>query len=500
MKKKVLLLLSIAAIASLAACKTKTSSVEPSSEAPVSSVVPSSEPSSAPSSQTPSSSAAPSSSSQAPSSSRAPSSSQAPSSSSTPEPVTTDIVIPATEYEEDIEEEAPYADKLLLNRRYISVAVGQNAPEAITSQAIRGLPQPLQTGLNLAYKVADETIATVDENGVVKGLKEGNTTIEVSDKAHPEVKSVLPVKVFSSIALLEDWPEVEEGQELPADVKEKQEKVLGQINKLKEVDEKGLTEIVDHELYEKTKLKNGVAQSYAVWDQNLVASIDDAYFRIYERDGDVKTQNGAISFKDYEWIFNTNQYYDTYTYHTTGDVKNYFVASTVDYMEAGDRTAPLFDILDNIFTSGHEIFTNLFENCKLESFFEYVEKNYSNVYKNCAGYYLDQSGNPIEGSFFFDCVLSLDNITADQDDETRYGIPFGTPTPTTYNLRFTVEDNKLVGYSNHGVMTYDIGDDHYEEIYDIDHFYERIDDSNRDQFIFTPDNSEYTLVDYLFAV
>lgn len=482
--KKVTLLLAVAALTALAACNKQKSSAEPSSEGPaVSSVVPSSEPSSAPSSEAPSSSVAPSSSTPA-------------ASTSVPDPVTTEIIIPEIEAEETIDEEAPYADKLLLNRRYITVAVGAKAPEAISSQKIIGLQQPLSTGENLAFKVADESIATVDENGVVRGVKEGKTTIEVSDKNHPEVKTVLPVNVFSALTVLQD----PDDPDIPADAEEKKEMVLDQITKFKAVDESGLTEIVDHELYEKTIYKNGVRQQYSVWDQNLVASYDDAYFRIYERDGDIKTANGAISFQDYEWIFNTNPYYDTYTYHTKGDVKNYFPTSTVDYMEGGDRTAPMFDILDNIFVSGHSIFTNIFENCKLESFFEYVENDYSNVNKNAAGAFLDAEGKPVEGSFFFDCDLILKDLTADQDDESRYGIPFGTLTPTTYNLRFTVEDNKLVGYSNHGVMTYDIGNDHYEEVYDIDHYYERIDASNRDNLIIYPDLSEYTLVDYLFAV
>ena len=162
----------------------------------------------------------------------------------------------------------------------------------------------------------------------------------------------------------------------------------------------------------------------------------------------------------------------------------------------------MFDILDNIFVSGRKIFSNTFDNAKLKGFLEYAQNDYTNVEKLVSASIDDTSSSEMYDAttFFFECKVTYDDSTADQDDEQRYGIPYGTPTPSVYNLRFLVKDNQVVSWTNHGVMTYDIGNDHYEEVYDIDHYYERITDENRTSFIKVPNPSEYSLVDYLFAI
>lgn len=527
MKKNVLLLLSVAALTSLAACKTKTSSAEPSSEASaVSSVVPSSEPSSAaPSSVAPSSvapSSAPSSSSAAPSSSSvAPSSSsQAPSSSSSsssqPEPVTTDIIIPDVDAEENFPAEKDYSDYLLLNYSTLGLVADNGSNSAYSTKQLRGLARALQPANDLSFKSLDETIASVDANGNVKGLKAGTTVIEVSDKAHPDVKKNVPVEVYDFLgpAIFYTQEEIAAAQEgdpaygkTTSDVKDDRDQ--NEINtiaaEIASIDDTGLTEIVDHELREMSTYKNGKLQQYNVWDELLVCSEDEAYFRITETDGDTKTENGAMSFNDMEWIFNTNQYYDTYVYHTKGDVKNYFPVSTVDYMpedpSVNNRTAPLFDILDNMFTIGRDIFTDTLDNARIEaSTMELITQPYSNVIRNAAGKLVDDQGNASNKDFFLDCTIIFGDEKADQTDESNSGIPFGTPMPATQRMIYTIRDGKLANFRIELVQDYEFGGDVYQKIYYIDHDYQRITDENRESLLFLPDKSEYTLVDYLFAI
>lgn len=55
----------------------------------------------------------------------------------------------------------------------------------------------------LLYTIADETIATVDENGIVTGVKEGTTTLTVTSVANPEVTKTVPVNVVSDIKVTE---------------------------------------------------------------------------------------------------------------------------------------------------------------------------------------------------------------------------------------------------------------------------------------------------------
>ena len=385
----------------------------------------------------------------------------------TPEEVLPDnsgeIIIPESDSEKAFDEAAIQPKGLLLNHKTLAVMVGEELE-------LRGIQQAHHDGKSLTFKSANDAIASVDANGLVTGVSQGETTIEVADKNDPNLKISVPVSVGAELTTISR---------------------TRMLNDLGKVDESDLKSIVDHNMYEKRLYKNGVLQSYDRYDEHLVASYDDAYFRIYETDGEIRTEGGSITFSEYDWIFNTNKFYDTLVYHQVGDIKTYYPVSTVSYMESSPRYQPMFDILDNLFVSGHEVFTNIFETAKLGGFLEYAVSNYSNVKKN----FFASAG---DGSLIFDCTVNYSTTTADQDDETRYGIPYGTPTPTIYNLRFQVKDNKVVGFSNHGVMTYTIGEDEFEEVYDIDHLYERFDDQKSQ--IVIPDKSQYTLVDYLFAI
>jgi len=382
----------------------------------------------------------------------------------------TDVVIPEIESEVKIDAEAAYSDELLLNHKYVSMNVGG-------SETLRSLPRALQKGDQLVFKSSDESVATVDQNGVVTGVKEGIATIEVSDKNHPDVKREVPAYVHT-----------------PLDVSKR--KFSGIVSSMNKIDESDLTAVVDQELYEKKVYKNGVLHSHIVWDQELTASDEDGYFHIRETDGDIRTENADFTFKDYEWIMYTNEYYDAYTFHNVAGVKTYYPASFVNYMDEGkSRITATLDILDNMFTSGKSIYTQIFDNAKLSGFTEYAIKNYSNVEKIEAGSFAEENG-----TLYFQARVDYDDETADRDDETNFGIPFGTPIPTIYNLKWTVRNNQLIGYSNHGVMTYSIGEDNYVVEYDIDHKYTRITDENRESYIFIPNIKEYKEVDYLFAV
>ena len=145
-----------------------------------------------------------------------------------------EIVVPNVEKEEPTEEAAAYSNKLLLNHKVAALFVGEQFE-------LKGLPQALSTGDNLAFKSNDETIATVDENGMITGVAKGQTTIEVSDKDHPEVKTSVPTYVHEVL---------------------KTRQITSTVNKFKDINEDNLLEIVDHELYQKRKYKmvNGTVE------------------------------------------------------------------------------------------------------------------------------------------------------------------------------------------------------------------------------------------------
>ena len=388
-------------------------------------------------------------------------SSSEPSSSSSVNPGPTPIVVPEADEEKEFDyTAATYPDEILVNHRVASILVNEEYP-------IKPIDQYKYDGTNLNYEVKDTSIATVDAEGNLKGVKAGETELVVSDKSNPDLKTIVQVIVNA---------------ELPSTQASAKEEEMRAIN------EDDFTKIVDYELYEKRVYKNGDMVSYDRFDQRMTASINDGYFRILETDAEIKTKDGAYDFTNYEWIFYTNAFFDTYIYHQTGDVKNYLRVATQSYME-GERSAPMYEILDNLFTSGSEIVTNMFDNAKISKFADMITADYSNV----SDKFMGSNG---AGQMLFGCTITFENDTADMDDENRYGIPFGTPTPATQAMRYVVKDNKMIAYSVHLIMDYEIGEDKYQAVYDIDHKYLPWESSS----LYVPNRQDYTQVDSIFDV
>ena len=356
-----------------------------------------------------------------------------------------------------------YPDELLVNHRIASVLEGEQ-------YELRALDIFNYTP-NLSFTSKNTEVATVSENGVLTGVNAGETEVVVADRNNPDFSTTIQVIVSPEI-------DAEDAAALAA--------------AFNEIDESGLTKIVDYEMYEKSIYRvdgeNLELLSYDRFDERLSASYDDAYLRIWETDCEIKVQEGAKDFTNYEWVFYTNPFYDTYIYHQTGDVKTYFPVATQSYMEK-ERTEPLLDILDNLFRSGKSIFENTFKNCKLGDFTDMVTASYNNVIDK---YY----GSNGEGDMIFGCTVTFDDETADQDTETNYGIPFGTPTPASQAMRYTVKDNKVIALAIHLEETYTIDGVDYMEIYDIDHKFEEFTSDS----LFVPNKKDYTLVGSLFEI
>ena len=439
---------SLAPSSSSSAAPSSSSSALPSSS---SSALPSSSSSAAPSS---SSSEAPSSSSEAPSSS-----SEAPSSSSSNPGPTPIVPIDPDLNQEFGEDVKNYPDEILVNNRVVSVLVGETFK-------IEALPQFNFTGKDVNFASSDENIATVDENGTVTGVAGGETTVVVSAKDKPDLKE--NVRIFVA-------PQIEESEAKALNTD------FAAIAK-----QENITKITDNEMYIKTIYKNGVLHTYDRWDQRITASKEDAYFRIWETDAEIKTDNAAMDFTNYEWLFTTNVFYDTYIYHQTGDVKNYLPVATQSYMSDPDRTKPLIDILDNIFTSGSGLFNNIFENCSMEEMSDRIGISQDNVYDVIYG---SNKNNDLIFAF----TATFDD-TADLDDENRYGIQYGTRLDQKQVLRYTVQNNRVLALAIDLEETYSFGGDDYVAYYHIEHSYEDVDE------LYMPNKKDYTRVDDLYSL
>lgn len=394
--------------------------------------------------------------------------------------VPTSMILPeASEVEGYDNDNVKFPEELLVNHRVAALMVNETLQLEATEQFG-------YAANNVKYEVKDATVATVSENGLVTGLKAGETEIVVTDKNNPGFKRTVPVAVYDSVASAD---------------------VLGITTALKAYEtEHPVNEVVQRKRITRTFAKRPYVEPvegapendtpYTVFsadysDEMMVFSVEDAYLRMLETDSEVRVTDGSVDFTTYDWIFHTNRYYDTLVYHQQGDAKTFYAAATQDYMDAGVRSAPLYDVLDNLFTVGHDFFLNQLDNASFADIADIAENDYNNVEDK-------KVGSMGDGSLFVHGILTFKDSTADNDDERNYGIPVGTPTPTTQDSTWIVKDNKVEAIYFYLVQDYIIDDYEYQMIMDIDI---KIDELSADRSeIYVPARDEYQTVDYLFAI
>ena len=394
--------------------------------------------------------------------------------------VPTSMILPeASEVEGYDNDNVKFPEELLVNHRVAALMVNETLQLEATEQFG-------YAANNVKYEVKDATVASVSENGLITGLKAGETEIVVTDKNNPEFKRTVPVAVYGQVASAD---------------------VAGITSALKAYEnEHPVKEVVQRKRITRTFAKRPYVEPvegapendtpYTAFsadysDEMMVFSVEDAYLRMLETDSEVRTVDGAVDFTTYDWIFHTNRYYDTLVYHQQGDAKTFYAAATQDYMDAGVRSAPLYDVLDNLFTVGHTFFENQLDNASFGDITDIAENDYNNVEDK-------KVGSMGDGSLFVHGILTFKDSLADNDDERNYGIPVGTPTPTTQDSTWIVKDNKVEAIYFYLVQDYIIDDYEYQMIMDIDI---KIDELSADRSeIYVPARDEYQTVDYLFAI
>ena len=394
--------------------------------------------------------------------------------------VPTSMILPeASEVEGYDNDNVKFPEELLVNHRVAALMVNETLQLEATEQFG-------YAANNVKYEVKDATVASVSENGLITGLKAGETEIVVTDKSNPDFKRTVPVAVYDQVASAD---------------------VAGITSALKAYEnEHPVNEVVQRKRITRTFAKRPYVEPvegapendtpYTVFsrdysDEMMVFSVEDAYLRMLETDSEVRVTDGAVDFTTYDWIFHTNRYYDTLVYHQQGDAKTFYAAATQDYMDAGVRSAPLYDVLDNLFTVGHDFFLNQLDNASFADIADIAENDYNNVEDK-------KVGSMGDGSLFVHGILTFKDSTADNDDERNYGIPVGTPTPTTQDSTWIVKDNKVEAIYFYLVQDYIIDDYEYQMIMDIDI---KIDELSADRSeIYVPARDEYQTVDYLFAI
>ncbi len=356
-----------------------------------------------------------------------------------------------------------------MDRSVVSILVDEE-------MKVRALEQFNFDPSKVSYASQDEGVATVQPDGTIRGIASGKTKIVVTANENPNVKGEVTVIVSPSIT-------AEQAETLGTHFKTLED-ATGQAN--------AITAMAEHEVYCKTVYKNDVLHSYICENEVITASIDDAYFSIYEDDSEIIADEGSVNFKHFEMIFHTNEFYDTLVFKQTGETKNYLKLATQSYMSDGNRAQPVLDIMDNWFTAGNSLFSRPIEDAQLNHRLTKllgVKESDDELISNLKYGSRDDSSVMMSYTYRFD-------DPADADDERNYGIPAGTPMTTYQTARFAVENDRMVALSYDLDDYYEINGDQYHGVYSISFWFEPIDE-NKTQ-IRVPDREGYTRVDSIF--
>ena len=288
----------------------------------------------------------------------------------------------------------------------------------------------------LKYTSSDESVATVDENGVVTAVGAGKGEITVSN-SDGSVTKTIPVTV--------------------SDGKLSSTKRSGLINtinrkiKADHLDEFDMVRIYENS--EEQRYLNGVKIKDENSDQEMIISKSNAFFAIYGTDKTSKCADGSTTIENWGWIIYTNEYYDTYCFHISGYTKNYCVVSTTSFVEKeGGRYAAMCGVLDNLFLSGHAI---------VDNYIKYSIGTDVLAAGNESG--VIKGGSIGDGHFMFSYgETSNDEIAPKEEDD--YDLPAGTKGVTTFKLKMNY-DEYLANYREMYMETdYDLSPDTIKDI------------------------------------
>lgn len=284
------------------------------------------------------------------------------------------------------------------------------------------------------YETSDKKVATVDKNGVVtaKGAGKANITISTQDGS---VSKVCPIYVTES------------GMKNSAASK------ISKAIKSAQEDMDAVNKVFISEKSWSTDYKDGKIQKSSYSDTSMTISVDDAFFAIKGTDQDVRVEDGATRITDYSWVFYTNKDFDTYIFHTSGELKTYMVVSTTSFMEKGKRIDAVYKVLDSVFTSGHSIVTSQLE-------YSFGEKDLGNL-KNA-----DKIGSYSNDSIMFEFTNAF-NSSISNEEESDYDIPAGTPIDYAETVRVTFDKNLCVNRDIKTSMKFELNGSQCDNLFDI---------------------------------
>lgn len=351
----------------------------------------------------------------------------------------------------------------------LNVEVGKTA--AITLTAI-----PDSFAKEAVYKSLDESIAKVDANGNVSGIKKGVTKVEISAKDGSR-KEIVDVIVSEAVT---------------------NANALTILNKVYDNSQKG-SYVKDnvlwcHELVRQDMLREGKVYNSAQYIEELayVDTDTDTYFYITSEDIYVKTQDGAPEVSSGTWRFYVERESTvTYLLHEMGGVKHYIELRTQSYMGQPPMNI-LLDVLDMFFVAGRTIVTDMLDDASgvkemgpKGSITDVLMNSYSNVKQ--AHY----SANGVD-DLYSKVDLTFEQSKITNQEEFDIEIPAGTVYDAVDSTEYHFSNDRVTGWNYYSDISYKLDGVAHDRVFTKSTRYDRS---------FTcvyPDLKEYSKVDSIY--
>ena len=321
----------------------------------------------------------------------------------------------------------------------------------------------------IIFSSSDEKVATVDEKGFVIAVGEGKCEI-IAQNEDGSVKT--SCQVFVGIEKTKN-----QANKIAQDIKAKQDE--SGLNKLNAVEE--------YCYWNNKRTKNEAVFEDSYFDRKTILSKEEAYFYMADSSTHIKAEGGFPEYTHDSWLIYTNQYYDTYLFHTVGDVKTYMVADSTSFIDQGkSRYQAVLAVLDSLFTAGSSLVTGKFQDAigadKGQS------KGAISQAKSST-----RRGSFADGELIMSTAVSQKGITADREDEEDYYIPAETKYDIKLDCDYVLTDNYVKSEKVFQGMSYKLGEDTY-----TNDFYIESDYKIKGIEYEYPKTSDYQLVDTIF--
>lgn len=374
------------------------------------------------------------------------------------------------------------AESIELETSTLKLYVGENYKIATKVHPIQASDSAV------LFTSSDDSVATVDANGNINAKKEGLVEINISVK-DSTVATKLKVLCLNKITTNIPTAISQQAEAMKTVQDERFGDGLKKVNLSRYIDSVKTIYGSKSEYEQHPELGTVVYDYKAV--ETYVVDKELGFFSVGGYDSTIAKVDGTRLTEKFEWIFRTNDNYNTYIYHTGGNSKNYLMINTSVYI-GQEKFNAIKDILNCVFRSGAQLAENPLSWA---------------LNADALGNYLNtQSSFIVSGGYFgtdyvqFTLEQKDYRYTEASVDETDDEIPAGTSVLQDYSASYTWHDGYMFEFTVDILERYSMSDLITGETnYVVEKrrilFDTKVGD---DVVIEIPDNTEYTLVGDLY--